>query len=104
MTDPKLSPEHLQHEIMVRCWEDPEFRGRLQKDPKAALKSIGLDLGDKVNIVLAEQQPGTLVLTVPMHPAGYSKNAPRNALKDGLTESLYSVCTNSYYCTKTVRC
>lgn len=51
------------------CREDPEYRARMQADPKAALAEAGVDVGDcEVRVVVDTDEVRHMVL--PLDPNG----------------------------------
>lgn len=46
-------------------WTNPQFKEQVQKDPRSALKSIGVDLPEEMKIKIIPQRPDTLYFTIP---------------------------------------
>jgi hypothetical protein len=53
---------------VARAWRDPEFRARLEADPRGVLIESGAEVPDDVSVVIAPE--GTHVLQLPDAPDG----------------------------------
>ncbi|HBI84025.1 NHLP leader peptide family natural product precursor [Orrella sp. NBD-18] len=59
------------YEALVRkCWDDPEFKARLLKDPQAVLLEAGLPIPAGIKSITAiENSPQQLTIVIPPNPA-----------------------------------
>jgi hypothetical protein len=53
--------------VVTRAWKDKKFKEKLLKDPKAALKEMGVEVSGEVQIV--EQKPRAEIFVLPQPPA-----------------------------------
>jgi hypothetical protein len=52
-------------EIQARAATDPDFRGQLLDDPRAALAESGVELPETTDVQIRQSPAGTLVLSLP---------------------------------------
>ncbi|MFD2673178.1 NHLP leader peptide family RiPP precursor [Marinicrinis sediminis] len=65
--------EILKHQIIQKAWEDPAFKSRLLKDPKAALKeAFDLDIPKDIQLDVLEESSNHFYLVLPVNPADLS--------------------------------
>ena len=63
---PKASGEaSLERRLVELAWTDPDFAERLQKDPRQALASIGVEVSPDVKIDVRQQRRDTLYFVIP---------------------------------------
>ncbi len=62
--------ENVYGKIIAKAWSDPAYKTRLQADPHAALREMGLDPGANVAITVVEDSADTVHLVIPNSPAG----------------------------------
>ena len=55
--------------IIARAWADPFFKQALKSSPRTTLASMGVDVLEGVEVVVVEDTPTTLHLTLPVAPA-----------------------------------
>ncbi len=56
-------------EIIVRAWNDPEFKRQLLDNPKRTIEdALDVTLPAEIEIFVHEQTPTTLHLILPMKP------------------------------------
>ena len=61
----RRSHQEIEAELNARAWKDPAFKNKLLRDPKAALKEIGVEsISPSVTVRLVEEkeQEWTIVL------------------------------------------
>jgi hypothetical protein len=64
--EPKASGEaSLERRLVELAWTDPDFAERLQKDPRQALASIGVEVSPGVKIDVRQQRRDTLYFVIP---------------------------------------
>jgi hypothetical protein len=59
-----------QGQLIAKAWTDPAFMTRLKKDPKSALKEVGLDAPAGTTIEVLESTPQRTYLVIPPKPTG----------------------------------
>ncbi|EPY11573.1 MULTISPECIES: NHLP leader peptide family RiPP precursor [Paenibacillus] len=60
----------FKNQIIHKAWEDPSFKERLLKDPKAAIKEVlGISIPDHVELTTQEETKDRFVLVIPPNPA-----------------------------------
>lgn len=57
--------QSLERALVEKAWRDPEFRKAIETDPKSALKSIGVEISDRVKIDIRMQRRDTLYYVIP---------------------------------------
>ena len=57
-------------ELIAKAWSDPAFMARLKKDPRSAMKEVGIDLPANVNLEVIENTAAKSYLVIPSKPAG----------------------------------
>ncbi|MEN3149759.1 hypothetical protein ABCW43_20875 [Neorhizobium sp. IRAMC:178] len=55
----------LERALIEKAWRDPAFRAAIETDPKSALKSMGVEVSDDVNIDIRMQRRDTLYYVIP---------------------------------------
>lgn len=55
-------------DVVVRAWTDEGFKAKLVADPKAALRELGADPPDDIELVVIESAPNRKVLVLPPPP------------------------------------
>jgi hypothetical protein len=55
----------LERRLVELAWTDPDFAERLQKDPRQALASIGVEASPGVKIDVRQQRRDTLYFVIP---------------------------------------
>jgi hypothetical protein len=71
MADERFSvPPDVQQQVLVRSWEDPEFRELVSSDPRAALSQLGFEVTSDIEVKVVPQGNSELTLLVADHPAG----------------------------------
>jgi hypothetical protein len=56
-------------EIIAKAWKDPAFKQRLLKDPKAAVKELGVELPNDLTLRVIERKTDEIILTLPPSPS-----------------------------------
>ena len=65
---PKLRSD-VEKELVLKAWEDDEFKQRLISDPKGVLaEAYGADLPDLIDVKVLEEDMQTLYIVLPMKP------------------------------------
>ncbi len=62
------SRQELQ-DVLMKAWNDSDFRSRLKSDPRGTLSGEGLDLPGGVDYEVHENTPGKIHLVLPNQPA-----------------------------------
>lgn len=58
--------QKIRGRIIKRAWEDPAFKERLRREPKAVCREYGLDIPDDVSLELLEPSvDSSLVFVIP---------------------------------------
>jgi hypothetical protein len=57
--------EKLRTKIIVRAWKDPSFRKKLLKNPRAAIKEMGFNVPENLEIHVVEDKAGSLTFVLP---------------------------------------
>jgi hypothetical protein len=73
----------LEADVVARAWSDPEFLASLEADPKAALASAGIPVGEATRVVVTRETPGTITLTIPRAPTGEASDDELQAVAGG---------------------
>lgn len=55
----------LERALIERAWRDPEFVRLLERDPKAALRSLGVEVPEGINLAVRMQRRDTLYFVIP---------------------------------------
>ena len=53
---------------VARAWTDPDFKAKLEKDPKAALADVGVNVPDYMSVKLVKNTPDTMHVVLPVEP------------------------------------
>ena len=65
---PKLRSD-VEKELVLKAWEDDEFKQRLISDPKGVLaEAYGADLPEMMDVKVVEEDMQTLYIVLPMKP------------------------------------
>ncbi|MBV9822333.1 MAG: nitrile hydratase subunit alpha [Actinobacteria bacterium] len=74
MTAPEQNEEglDLRTRVQIQAWRDPEFRQLVRTDPRAAVRSLGLEVPDGLDFTVVDDSPGTFHLVVADPPSGES--------------------------------
>jgi hypothetical protein len=56
--------------VVLRSWQDPEFRQKLTDDPNAVLTEMGFRIPPGVRFVIVENTPDRRHVVLPAPPAG----------------------------------
>lgn len=92
----------IREDVLVRSWTDPEFRDLVQRDPRAALASMGVELPEGVEVVTVTHRPDVLHLEVAdgeAHPGGETLSARADAGEVRAAKE-----SGGYICTFTREC
>lgn len=84
------------HDVIEKSSVDPEFRALLKADPRGALRELGYEIAEGVNIVIAEDTPETLHLSLPADP--WLETPSVQEVERTVTPPGMSVCSKSYSC------
>ena len=57
-------------QLIAKAWTDQEFKARLKADPKAAMKEVGMDVPEGVDIEVVESTQEKAHLVIPSKPVG----------------------------------
>ena len=57
-------------QLIAKAWTDEDFKARLKADPKAALKEVGMDVPEGVEIEVVESTQEKAYLVIPPKPVG----------------------------------
>ncbi|MFI5333696.1 MAG: NHLP leader peptide family RiPP precursor [Chlamydiales bacterium] len=61
---PKKGKE-LEAKIIAHAWKDPRYKEKLLKNPRAALKEMGVDIPETVQVKVVEDKPNSLTFVLP---------------------------------------
>ncbi|MDC3958858.1 NHLP leader peptide family RiPP precursor [Polyangium jinanense] len=56
--------------VVLRAWQDPEFRQKLTDDPNAVLSELGFKIPAGVRFVVVENTPDRRHIVLPSAPSG----------------------------------
>jgi len=62
----KKKPDVTQ--IIAHAWKHPKFRQELLKNPKKALKELGYEVPEHIQIRVIEEKPNSFTLVLPPAP------------------------------------
>jgi hypothetical protein len=65
-----VSRKLVEAEIVSRAWSDPDFRAKLESDPKGTLAVAGLDVPDSLKVSVLCEPADVLQLVLPPRPKG----------------------------------
>lgn len=54
---------------IARAWSDPDYRGKLTSDPRAALAEVGVEIPAGTNLKVVEDTADTKHVVLPVSPA-----------------------------------
>ena len=57
-------------QLIAKAWTDEAFKARLKADPKAAMKEVGMDVPEGVEIEVVESTQEKAYLVIPPKPVG----------------------------------
>ncbi len=57
-------------QLIAKAWSDEEFKARLKADPKAAMKEVGIDAPEGVEVEVVESTQEKAYLVIPPKPVG----------------------------------
>ncbi|MCA1904449.1 MAG: NHLP leader peptide family RiPP precursor [Cyanobacteria bacterium KgW148] len=64
-----MDKKQLENQIIERVWRDEEFRQLLRSNPRKAIAEVlGMELPDRLQIQVLEEQADTLYLVIPANP------------------------------------
>lgn len=55
----------LRAKIIVKAWKDPRFKQQLLKNPRAALKEMGLEIPKNIEVKIVEDKQNTFTFVLP---------------------------------------
>ena len=55
-------------ELIAKIWSDSEFKARFKKDPKAAMKELGINAVKGIEIEVLESSPTKSYFVIPPEP------------------------------------
>ncbi|MFI5333698.1 MAG: NHLP leader peptide family RiPP precursor [Chlamydiales bacterium] len=61
---PKNAKE-LEAKIIAHAWKDPRFKEKLLKNPRAALKEMGLDIPENIQVKAIEDKSNSFTFVLP---------------------------------------
>ncbi len=69
MSETTKTRNDIEKELVLKAWEDEEFKQRLVSDPKAAITEMfGVEVPDVIDIKVVEEDMKTLYVRLPMKP------------------------------------
>ncbi len=69
MSEATKTRNDIEKELVLKAWEDEEFKQRLVSDPKAAITEMfGVEVPDVIDIKVVEEDMKTLYVRLPMKP------------------------------------
>jgi len=57
-------------QLIAKAWSDEGFKAKLLSDPKAAMKEVGMDVPEGVDIEVVESTQEKVYLVIPAKPVG----------------------------------
>lgn len=93
---PAKDNKNIRAKIIVRAWKDPTFKEKLLKNPRTALKEMGLETSENVELKVVEDKRNTFtfVLPAPIAEMGTLSEAELEKLAGGVGERTIQVtCT-----------
>ena len=70
MVDEKDVSQQIYGQLVMRAWNDSEFKNKLSANPRQTLKEIGLDLPPELELEVHIQTPNHIHLIIPEKPPG----------------------------------
>ncbi len=69
MSEATKTRNDVEKELVLKAWEDEEFKQRLVSDPKAAITEMfGVEIPDAIDVKVVEEDLQTLYVRLPMKP------------------------------------
>jgi hypothetical protein len=72
----------LPPEIVLRCWEDPQYLAELKNSPREVLRDAGVAVETTVEICLLENSANTTYFVVPRCPENLRHLDPKTLTPD----------------------
>ncbi|MFI5333697.1 MAG: NHLP leader peptide family RiPP precursor [Chlamydiales bacterium] len=66
---PKNAKE-LEAKIIAHAWKDPRYKEKLLKNPRAAMKEMGLDIPENIHVKVVEDKPNSFTFVLPPSAPG----------------------------------
>lgn len=63
-----LARKQLEASIILRAWQDDEFRQRLFNDPRAAVEEMGMEVPEGMSVSVVEEPATAWQIAVPPRP------------------------------------
>ncbi len=60
--------QKLRDNLIARAWQEPAFKAKLLKNPRAALAEVGYKLPDNIKINIFEDKPNNFNFVIPLPP------------------------------------
>lgn len=76
--------------IVVKSWQDPDFKKKLMENPEAVLKEFGIDVPAGVDLKVSENTEKSFNLTLPSKPSGNLSDKELESLAGG-QENLFNL-------------
>ena len=70
MANKPKNGKELEAKIIAHAWKDPRYKEKLLKNPRAALKEMGLDVPENIQIKVVEDKPNSFTFVLPPAAAG----------------------------------
>lgn len=67
--------------VIAKAWKDPNFKQKLLKDPKVALKEMGYVAPENVKVKCIEESKTTLTFVLPAAPADVNQLSEKELSK-----------------------
>ena len=68
-----MKKRNITSEIVTKAWNDEKFKGRLLKNPKEAIKEIGVELHPDLKVKVIENTNDTIYIVLPQKPKTQNK-------------------------------
>src|SRR5579872_6752575 len=82
MGDKKMAKTNNNYaKIVAHAWKDPKFKEKLLKNPKAALKEMGMDIPENFEVRVIEEKENSLTFVLPRTPAEVEELSDRDLNK-----------------------
>jgi hypothetical protein len=67
--------------IVAHAWKDARFKEKLLKNPKAALKEMGMDVPENIEVRVVEEKANSVTFLLPKAPAEARELSERDLQK-----------------------
>jgi len=86
----------IQSKIIAHAWKDENFRKKLLKNPKEALKEHGIDLPAKTEVKVFSEDENHLYFVLPKAPSEIKKLSANELEKLAAAAGSVNACSDAY--------